>query len=211
MLSSHIYRNFNNKSNYYVMKYIKFDYKNSNYNLIQCWKANLNNYFKIFNIDFIVNKRLDYIKINNLSINNDFYHNNKTDYENECYYKCRKVILENNLMINKNKFYVDIEMNNNNIQLNKIIVDNTIIRNNEYKLYNYKFEKKIDNNEYKMIKKIIFSNLCAYAKYKDINNIFMTINNNKRRYYAELKEEGFIIDNNSETNDDENLNIILKI
>ena len=114
-------------------------------------------------------------------------------------------------MINKNKFYVYIEMNNNNIQLNKIIVDNTIIRNNEYKLYNYKFEKKIDNNEYKMIKKIIFSNLCAYAKYKDINNIFMTINNNKRRYYAELKEEGFIIDNNSETNDDENLNIILKI
>ena len=39
----------------------------------------------------------------------------------------------------------------------------------------------------------------------------MTINNNKRRYYAELKEEGFIFDNNSETNDDENLNIILKI
>jgi hypothetical protein len=39
----------------------------------------------------------------------------------------------------------------------------------------------------------------------------MTVNNNKRRYEAELKEEDFIIDNNLPTNDDENLNIILKI
>jgi len=64
-----------------LIKYIKFDYKNNKYNFIQCWQSK----FKVFNIDFIENKRLDYIKINNLSINNDFYHNNKEDYEHEYY------------------------------------------------------------------------------------------------------------------------------
>jgi hypothetical protein len=184
-----------------LIKYIKFDYKNNNYNFIQCWQSK----FKIFNIDFIENKRLDYIKINNLSINNDFYHNNKEDYQHEYYNKCtKKVLLDNNLIKNINKFNIDIKSN-------KITVDDVKLINNDYMYYNYNIEKILSNDEYKNIKKLIFSNLYKYAKYNDINNIRMTVNNNKRRYNSELKEEGFIIDNNLPTNDDENLNIILKI
>jgi hypothetical protein len=184
-----------------LIKYIKFDYKNNTYNFIQCWKSK----FKIFNIDFIENKRLNYIKINNLSINNDFYHNNKEDYEYEYYNKCtKKVLLDNNLIKNISKYYVDIKFN-------KITVDGAKLINNDYTYYNYNIEKILNNNEYKKIKKLIFSNLYKYAKYNDINNIRMTINNNKRRYNYELKEEGFIIDNNLVINDDENINIILKI
>ena len=184
-----------------LIKYIKFDYKNNSYNFIQCWKSK----FKIFNIDFIENKRLNYIKINNLSINNDFYHNNIIDYEYEYYNKCtKKVLLDNNLIKNIRKYYVDIKFN-------KISVDSAKLINNDYTYYNYNIEKILNNNEYKKIKKIIFSNLYTYAKYNDINNIRMIVNNNKRRYNYELKEEGFIIDNNSVINDDKNLNIILKI
>ena len=184
-----------------LIKYIKFDYKNNKYNFIQCWQSK----FKVFNIDFIENKRLDYIKINNLSINNDFYHNNKEDYEHEYYNKCtKKVLLDNNLIKNINKFNIDIK-------LNKITIDDAKLINNDYMYYNYNLEKIISYDEYKNIKKLIFSNLYKYAKYNDINNIRMTVNNNKRRYDAEFKEEGFIIDENLPTNDDENLNIILKI
>ena len=64
----------------------------------------------------------------------------------------------------------------------------------------------------KKIKKLIFSNLYTYAKYRNINSITMTVNNNKKRYYYELKEEGFNIDYNYQFNYPNNtLNIISKI
>ena len=218
-------------NNIYKLKYIKFDYRNINYHLIQCWKYNDN--VKIFNIDFMVNKRLNYIKINNLSINNDYHHNNKNDNDNNNDYhhnndnnndnnnnndndnnndKYNKIILlENTLIINKYKFYVDIVMNKNIIELNKIIIDDTKLKTNDYNLYNYNIEKIIDNNEYKIIKKIIFTYLCTYANYININNIKMTIDNNKKRYNAELKEEGFNIDYNYQFNNKNKLNIIKMI
>lgn len=115
-MSVQILKNFYNRNNIYLLKYIKFDYKNINYHLIQCWKSNLNNNIKIFNIDFSANKQLNYIKINNLSINNDYYHNNKEEYSKIDKYN---VILDNNLIINKDKFYVDIEMNSNKLQFNR--------------------------------------------------------------------------------------------
>jgi hypothetical protein len=70
--------------------------------------------------------------------------------------------------------------NINKFNINKIIIDEQILLDNDYKLY----------NEYKLIKKKILSNLCEYAKYKNINTITMTNNN---RYNAEFKEEGFKI------------------
>ena len=64
----------------------------------------------------------------------------------------------------------------------------------------------------KKIKKLIFSNLYTYAKYINIKSITMTVNNNKKRYYYELKEEGFNIDYNYQFNYPNNtLNIISKI
>ena len=181
-----------------LIKYIKFDYGYKNYHFIECWKSN----FKVFNIDFEVNNKLDYIKINNLSINNDYYHNNKNEYSKIDRYQ---ILLDNNLIKNINKFYVDIE-------LNKIIVDDAKLLNNDYNHYNYNIEKILNNNEYKKIKKLIFSNLYTYAKYKNINNITMTVNNNKKRYNYELKEEGFNIDYNYQFNYPNNtLNIISKI
>jgi hypothetical protein len=212
-MTIHILRNFYNKNNIYLMKYIKFDYRNTNYHLIQCWKSNLHNNMKIFNIDFIANKKLNYIKINNLSINNDYYHNNQDEYYDNEKQKY-KIVLENNLIINKNKFYIDIELNKNKIELNRIITSDTNLKNNDYILYNYNLEKVLDDNEYKIIKKIIFSSLCTYANYEKISNITMTINNNKKRFNAELKEEGFKIDYNYQFNhnySNDNLNIIKTI
>lgn len=64
----------------------------------------------------------------------------------------------------------------------------------------------------KKIKKLIFSNLYTYAKYRNINSIIMTVNNNKKRYNYELKDEGFKIDYNYQSNYPNNtLNIISKI
>ena len=102
-------------------------------------------------------------------------------------------------------------MNKNKIQLNKIIIDEPKLLDNDYKLYNYNLEKILDYNEYKLIKKIILSNLFEYAKYININSITMTnINNN--RYNTEFKEEGFNIDYNYQFNYPNNtLNIISKI
>ena len=193
------------KNNIYLLKYIKFDYIKTNYHLIQCWNSKLNN-IKIFNIDFSVNNRLNYIKINNLSINNDYYHNNQNEY-----YEKNKVILDNNLIINRHKFNVDIELNENKIKITRLIIDDTKFKNNDYKLYNYKIEKVLDTNEYKFIKKIIFSYLCKYAKYENISNIIMTVDNNKKRYNTELKDEGFKIDYNYQFNQNNNLNIIKSI
>jgi hypothetical protein len=205
-MSVQILKNFYNRNNIYLLKYIKFDYKNINYHLIQCWKSNLNNNMKIFNIDFSVNKQLNYIKINNLSINNDYYHNNKEEYSKIDKYN---VILDNNLLINKDKFYVDIEMNSNKLQFNRIIIDDTKFKNNDYVLYNYNLEKILDNNEYKIIKKIIFTYLSIYANNQNINKIIMTIHNNKKRFNIELKEEGFKIDD--DINNINNINIIKSI
>jgi hypothetical protein len=205
-MSVQILKNFYNRNNIYLLKYIKFDYKNINYHLIQCWKSNLNNNIKIFNIDFSVNKQLNYIKINNLSINNDYYHNNKEEYAKIDKYN---VILDNNLLINKDKFYVDIEMNSNKLQFNRIIIDDTKFKNNDYVLYNYNLEKILDNNEYKLIKKIIFTYLSIYANNQNINKIIMTIHNNKKRFNIELKEEGFKIDD--DINNINNINIIKSI
>jgi hypothetical protein len=205
-MSVQILKNFYNRNNIYLLKYIKFDYKNINYHLIQCWKSNLNNNIKIFNIDFSVNKQLNYIKINNLSINNDYYHNNKEEYSKIDKYN---VILDNNLLINKDKFYVDIEMNSNKLQFNRIIIDDTKFKNNDYVLYNYNLEKILDNNEYKLIKKIIFTYLSIYANNQNINKIIMTIHNNKKRFNIELKEEGFKIDD--DINNINNINIIKSI
>jgi hypothetical protein len=208
-MSVQILKNFYNRNNIYLMKYIKFDYKNINYHLIQCWKSNLNNNIKIFNIDFSANKQLNYIKINNLSINNDYYHNNKEEYSKIDKYN---VILDNNLIINKDKFYVDIEMNSNKLQFNRIIIDDTKFKNNDYVLYNYNLEKILDNNEYKLIKKIIFTYLSIYANNQNINKIIMTIHNNKKRFNIELKEEGFKIDDDiNNINNINNINIIKSI
>jgi hypothetical protein len=190
------------KNNIYLLKYIKFDYRKKNYHLIQCWNSKL----KVFNIDFSVNNQLNYIKINNLSINNDYYHNNQNEY-----YEKNKVILDNNLIINRHKFNVDIELNENKIKIKQLIIDYAKFKNNDYKLYNYKIEKVLDTNEYKVIKKIIFSYLCKYAKYENISNIIMTVDNNKKRYNAELKDEGFKIDYNYQFNQNNNLNIIKSI
>ena len=101
-----------------LIKYIKFDYGYKNYHFIECWKSN----FKVFNIDFEVNKKFNYLKINNLSINNDYYHNNQNEYSKIDRYQ---ILLDNNLIKNINKFYVDIE-------LNKIIVDDAKLLNNDY-------------------------------------------------------------------------------
>jgi hypothetical protein len=209
-MSVQILKNFYNRNNIYLMKYIKFDYKNINYHLIQCWKSNLNNNIKIFNIDFSANKQLNYIKINNLSINNDYYHNNKEEYSKIDKYN---IILDNNLIINKDKFYVDIEMNSNKLQFNRIIIDDTKFKNNDYVLYNYNLEKILDNNEYKIIKKIIFTYLCIYANNQNINKIIMTIYNNEKRFNMELKEEGFKIDDNINNTfiNSNNINIIKTI
>jgi hypothetical protein len=209
-MTIHILRNFYNKNNIYLMKYIKFDYRNINYHLIQCWKSNLNNNIKVFNIDFIENKQLNYIKINNLSINNDYYHNNQNEY-NEKQKQKYKIILDNNLITNRNKFYVDIEFNQNKIQLNRLIMADPKLKNNDYILYNYNLEKILNDNEYKLMKKIIFSYLYAYANHKKISNITMTIDNNKNRYNAELKDEGFKVDYNYQFNSNNNLNIIKTI
>lgn len=183
----------------YLLKYIKFDYGYKNYHLIQCWNSKL----KVFNIDFEVNKQFNYIKINNLSINNDYNHNNKDEY----YYNKFK-LLDNKLIYNINKFNINFNMNKNKIQLNKIIIDEPKLLDNDYKLYNYNLEKILDYDEYKLIKKIILSNLCEYAKYRNINSIIMT-NINNTRYNAEFKEEDFKI--NLDINDHKNLNIILRI
>jgi hypothetical protein len=170
----------------YLLKYIKFDYGYKNYHLIQCWKSK----FKVFNIDFEVNKPYNYIKINNLSINNDYNHNNQDEY----YYNNFK-LLDNTLIHNINKFNINFNFNfnMNKIELNKIIIDEPKLLDNDYKLYNYNLEKILNNDEYKIIKKIILSNLYEYAKYKNINTITMT-NINNHRYNAEFKEEGFKID-----------------
>lgn len=201
--------------NIYKLKYIKFDYNKLNYHLIQCWKFNDNGNgnIKISNIDFIVNKRLNYIKINNLSINNDYYHNNKDEYYMDYYNdRCNKaVLLENNLIMNKNKFYVDIAMNENKIEINKIQIEDAKLKTNDYNLYNYNIEKIIDKDEYKIIKKIIFEYIYKYANYRKIDNITMSVNNNKKRYNFELKEEGFKIDYNYPFNSKLNLNIIKRI
>ena len=171
-------------SSMYLLKYIKFDYGYKNYHLIQCWNSKL----KVFNIDFEVNKHFNYININNISINNDYNHNNKHEYYNNNF-----KLLDNKLINNINKFNINFNMNKNKIQLNKIIIDEP---------------KLLDNDEYKLIKKIILSNLCKYAKYRNINSITMTnINNN--RYNTEFKEEGFKI--NLDTIDHKNFNIILRI
>lgn len=207
-MSVQILKNFYNRNNIYLLKYIKFDYKNINYHLIQCWKCNLNNNMKIFNIDFSANKQLNYIKINNLSINNDYYHNNKEEYLKIDKYN---VILDNSLIKNKDKFYVDIEMNLNKLQFNRIIIDDTKFKNNDYNLYNYNLEKILDNNEYKLIKKIIFTYLCIYANNQNINKIIMTIYNNKKRFNMELEEEGFKIDNNTNFTNNNNINVIKSI
>jgi len=61
------------------------------------------------------------------------------------------------------------------------------------------------------MKKIIFSYLYAYANYEKISNITMTVDNNKNRYNAELKEEGFKVDYNYQFNSNNNLNIIKTI
>lgn len=186
-------------SSMYILKYIKFDYGYKNYHLIQCWNSKL----KVFNIDCEVNKHFNYININNISINNDYNHNNKDEYYNNNF-----KLLDNKLINNINKFNINFNMNKNKIQLNKIIIDEPKLLDNDYKLYNYNLEKILDNDEYKLIKKIILSNLCKYAKYRNINSITMTnINNN--RYNAEFKEEGFKI--NLDTIDHKNFNIILRI
>jgi len=186
-------------SSMYLLKYIKFDYGYKNYHLIQCWNSKL----KVFNIDFEVNKHFNYININNISINNDYNHNNKHEYYNNNF-----KLLDNKLINNINKFNINFNMNKNKIQLNKIIIDEPKLLDNDYKLYNYNLEKILDNDEYKLIKKIILSNLCKYAKYRNINSITMTnINNN--RYNTEFKEEGFKI--NLDTIDHKNFNIILRI
>lgn len=74
---------------------------------------------------------MNYLKINNLSINNDYYHNNKNEYSKIDRYQ---ILLDNNLIKNINKFYVDIE-------LNKIIVDDANLLNNDYNHYNYNIKK----------------------------------------------------------------------
>jgi hypothetical protein len=85
------------------------------------------------------------------------------------------------------------------------------LKNNDYILYNYNLEKILNDNEYKLMKNIIFAYLYAYANHQKISNITMTVDNNKNRYNAELKDEGFKVDYNYQFNSNNNLNIIKTI
>jgi hypothetical protein len=85
------------------------------------------------------------------------------------------------------------------------------LKNNDYILYNYNLEKILNDNEYKLMKNIIFAYLYTYANHQKISNITMTVDNNKNRYNAELKEEGFKVDYNYQFNSNNNLNIIKTI
>jgi len=97
---------------YPTTQYLLNYQKNNNYNLIKCWKSKtfltsyMNNYEKtnsIYYIEFLTQK--ENIKINHLSINNDFYYKNlnKQILINDENYKIIKKTILNDYLINFGK------------------------------------------------------------------------------------------------------------
>jgi hypothetical protein len=103
-----------NSTNYILKQDITSDLKNYS---LKCWLStsthkSYNNNYSIFSLDLIIND--DNIKIEHLSINNDYYDNIKNLSKNEVL-MLRKVIFDyiEDLAISKNKTKIIIDIHNN--------------------------------------------------------------------------------------------------
>ena len=93
---------------------------------------------------------------------------------------------------NKNSIY-NLQFktdNNNNIKIERLRINNYYYYNNNYDTGYYEWNNKIiTKDEYKMVKTSIFDYLINLSKEnKDVHP-------NLERFYYELKDEGFIIEN----------------
>ena len=164
--------------------YISKHNKINNLNTLRCYKSYNNSNDLICNLDYIINSEKKYVKIDYLSINNDYY-DKKYNHKLDIYSKTKDEIFLNEIEVKilKNtliKFIENIAIKNN---IKKITID----VNNNLERYNNELKEEgfiLTKNTNKDYKKFIEAE-------KKID-----IDNNLERFNLELKDGEFIVTNN---------------